>query len=250
MIKEEYLKRLNYNGEINPDLKLFKTLHKSHLLNIPFENLDIHTDKKIILSESHLSDKILKRNRGGYCYELNGMFYLLLKELGFNVKMLSARVNNGNSDWGMEYDHLTLLVELDDLWLADVGFGDNFLEPILINEIKPQQNINGWYLISDYDNYYLKLSKSSVNDVYTDEYIFTLTERKWNEFEGMNLYHQTSADSHFTKNKLCTKATDTGRITLTDKKLTITENGNKTINEIMGVEDFNKKLKRFFNIRL
>ncbi len=91
----KYLERLHYKGNIIPDLTTLKALHQSHLYTIPFENLDIHFSRKIRLESSALQKKIIDSGRGGYCYELNGMFYLLLKKLGFNAKMISARVSNG-----------------------------------------------------------------------------------------------------------------------------------------------------------
>ncbi len=246
----KYLNRINYTGNTDPNPENLLNLHKKHLFNVPFENLDIHGKKKIILNSELIEKKIIDDKRGGYCYELNGLFFLLLKQLGFNVKMISARVSSGNGNWGKEYDHLAILAEFDDLWLADVGFGDSFIEPLVIKPDVSQKNPNGWFIISGYENGYLKLSKSSDNKTFTDEYIFTLKERSWNEFEEMNSYHQTSPDSPFTKKKLCTIANENGRITLTDRKLILTENQSKSTIEVEGEEDFRSKLFEYFGIRV
>jgi N-hydroxyarylamine O-acetyltransferase len=243
-----YLKRINLEEPVGIDLNFLNRLHSSHLYNIPFENLDIHRGKEILLNESSLEEKIISGNRGGYCYELNGMFYLLLKELGFQVKMISARVNNGKGGWGPEFDHLAIIVELEDLWLADVGFGDNFIEPLKFELDKIQKDPNGYYKIEKYDEEYYRLMRSPDGMEFSDEYIFTLKERKWEDFREMNIYHQTSPDSHFTNNKVITIAKPDGRITLTNTKQIITENGNRRETEIRDEKEFGSKLFENFGI--
>ncbi|MEO6695219.1 MAG: arylamine N-acetyltransferase [Ignavibacteria bacterium] len=252
---DKYLERINYKGSTSPNLDNLRSIHKNHLYNIPFENLDIHSNKKIILDTEKLEEKILSSKRGGYCYELNGIFYALLNEMGYKVKMVSARVNNGKGSWGDEFDHMALVIELDDLWLADVGFGDNFIEPITIALIKPQKNLNGWFKISKYEDEsvngdYLLMSRSADNSDYSGEYIFKLDNRDWNEFEGMNEFHQTSPDSHFTRGRVCSIAKEGGRVTLNDNKLTITQGDKKIITEVNSEIEFNRKLYEYFKIEI
>ena len=243
-----YLKRINLEEPVGIDLNYLNRLHSSHLYNIPFENLDIHRRKEILLNESSLEEKIISGNRGGYCYELNGMFYLLLKELGFQVKMISARVNDGKGGWGPEFDHLALIVELEDLRLADVGFGDNFIEPLKFEPDIIQKDLNGFYKIEKFDEEYYKLMRSPDGKEFSDEYIFTLKDRKWEDFREMNIYHQTSPDSHFTKNMVCTIAKPDGRITLTNSKQIVTKNGSRQETEIKDEKEFRSKLFEYFSV--
>lgn len=257
MNTDKYLERINYRGKTSPDIENLKKIHRNHLYSIPFENLDIHNNRKIVLNAESVENKVISESRGGYCYELNGLFYLLLKDLGYNVRMISARVSNGSGGYGAEFDHLAIIVELDELWLADVGFGDSFIEPVCVSTDVARKNLNGWFKITDlkHENIeefagYLKLSKSINNEIYSDEYIFTLIDREWKEFSRMNDYHQTSPESHFTKNPVCTIANENGRITLTDKKLIITEGTEKFISDIKSKEDFYKKLFEYFSIKL
>ena len=243
-----YLNRINAEEPDAPDLNFLNRLHSRHLYSIPFENLDIHRGKEIKLEESSLEKKIISGNRGGYCYELNGMFFLLLKELGFHARMISARGNNGKGGWGPEFDHLAIIVELGDLWLADVGFGENFIEPLKFELNTVQKNLNGSYKIEQYDEEYYKLMRSPDGKEFSDEYIFTLKERKWEDFKDMNLYHQTSPDSHFTKNIVCTIAKPDGRITLTNSKQIVTKNGKRQEIEIKDEKTFMVKLSEYFGI--
>src|SRR5260370_8617397 len=92
MDPEAYLERIGYRGPTLPSLNVLRRLHRRHLLSIPFENLDIHLHRPIILSEAAFYDKIIKHHRGGFCYELNGLFANLLQERGFKVSIISARL--------------------------------------------------------------------------------------------------------------------------------------------------------------
>jgi N-hydroxyarylamine O-acetyltransferase len=105
-----YLQRLNYTGPLTSSAETLRALHQAHLLAVPFENLDIPLGRPIIPEEAALFRKIVEEGRGGFCYELNGLFAALLRELGFKVTLLSARVARAEGGFGPEFDHLTLLV--------------------------------------------------------------------------------------------------------------------------------------------
>src|SRR5687767_8714694 len=115
MNQEKYLDRIGTGkNEIQPTLEDLKFLQRQHLLNVPFENLDIHWKRPIVLDAKKFYKKIIEEKRGGFCYELNGLFYELLSEIGFQSKIISARVSNGNGGFGEEFDHLAILTEIDD----------------------------------------------------------------------------------------------------------------------------------------
>src|SRR5581483_1774514 len=141
----DYLKRINYHGSLEPTLQTLQALHEAHLLAVPFENLDIHLGRKILLDEASLWTKIVEQRRGGFCYELNGMFAWLLRALGFRVSMLSADVARDTGEFGPEFDHLTLLVHLEEDWLADVGFGNSFRQPLQMQDLLMQAQSRGIY---------------------------------------------------------------------------------------------------------
>ena len=125
-----------------------KFLQQQHLLNVPFENLDIHWKRPILLDTAKFYKKIVNEKRGGFCYELNGLFCELLNELGFSSKMVSARVATSNGEFSAEYDHLAILTKIDgEDFLVDVGFGDFTAEPLrLVLDIE-QTDENGIFLI-------------------------------------------------------------------------------------------------------
>src|SRR5829696_2117836 len=119
---EAYLKRINYNGPLEPTAETLRALQVAHLLSVPFENLSIHAGEPIVLDEETLFTKIVGTRRGGFCYECNGLFAGLLRALGFEVAMLAAGVARPDGTFGPEFDHMTLIVTLEDRWLVDVGF--------------------------------------------------------------------------------------------------------------------------------
>jgi len=125
-----YLGRIGYKGKVSTTIETLRGLHRAHLLSVPFENLDISLGRQILCNEDAFLRKIVERHRGGFCYEMNGAFAALLRTIGFEVTLLSARVPNKDGSYGPEFDHLALRVDLDTPWLADVGFGDSFLDPL------------------------------------------------------------------------------------------------------------------------
>src|SRR5271169_327828 len=131
---QAYLQRIEYDGPRRPSAACLRALHRQHLFTVPFENLDIPLGNPIVLDLAHLFDKIVVRRRGGFCYELNGLFGELLTAMGFKVQMLAARVHRDDGPFGPEFDHMLLKVELEEPWLADVGFGESFVNPIVFRE--------------------------------------------------------------------------------------------------------------------
>ena len=87
-----YLARIGYSGPIDPTAGNLRALHCAHLWAVPFENLDISLGRKITINEEAILNKVVALRRGGFCYELNGAFAALLRALGFQVTLLSARV--------------------------------------------------------------------------------------------------------------------------------------------------------------
>src|SRR5438874_7017815 len=129
---EKYLARIGMEGVgVVPDIAGLKLLQRQHLLNVPFENLDIHWKRPITMDTGSFYKKIINGNRGGFCYELNGLFNELLRETGFETRLLSARVADGSGNFSPEFDHLSILVIMGEMqYLADVGFGAFAAEPL------------------------------------------------------------------------------------------------------------------------
>jgi N-hydroxyarylamine O-acetyltransferase len=220
-----YVERINYHGSLAPTADTLRELQLSHLLTVPFENLSIHAKEPIVLEDEALFTKIVENRRGGFCYEANGLFAALLRALGFEVAMLSAEVANTAGEFGPDFDHMTLLVSLDQRWLVDVGFGDSFLEPLLLDERGEQLQGHRAYRIEADGTQFTMLQREAGED-WQAQYRFTLQPHTFADYAEMCRYHQTSPQSHFTKARLCSRATAAGRITLSGMRfITTSKNG-------------------------
>lgn len=246
---DAYLQRIGLTAK-EPSLKYLKAIQKAHLLNIPFENLDIHYGSKIILDYKKIFQKIITRKRGGFCYELNGLLYHLLYHLGFDCHVFSAQVRNEQSgEFGRPFDHMAIVVTLgEDEWLVDVGFGESPTSPLkIIKGVVQMDYTRYWRMDTDPDeNFILKVSGDTSN--FKSKYLFTTDEKQLIQFMEMCEYHQNSVASTFTQKKLITQLTPNGRVTLTDRKLKVLELGEIVETEIMHEDEFLSKLEHHFGI--
>jgi N-hydroxyarylamine O-acetyltransferase len=124
-----YLDRIGFAGAPRADLDTLTRLHRGHLENIPYENLDVLLGRPLDFDAVRIFDKLVARRRGGWCYEMNGLLAWALEEIGFRVTRLAGAVRrNSLGDWVIG-NHLVLLVHLQRDFIADVGFGDGLYEP-------------------------------------------------------------------------------------------------------------------------
>ena len=248
MNKEEYISRIGIRGNLSANLETLKLLQRHHLLNVPFENMDIHWKRPIILNTAMFYEKIVGMRRGGFCYELNGLFNELLREIGFKTRIVSARVANGNGGFGPEYDHAAIIVSIGETeHLADVGFGAFTTEPLQFVLNEEQRDDAGIFIIRQFDDGYYEIAKKNGQD-WKSEYIFRPLSRDLSEFTQMCDFQQYSPESHFTKGKVCSLLTASGRKTLTNKSFIVTSDGEKEETPVLSDEEFDRILMREFNI--
>lgn len=244
-----YLARIGYSGSVEATAETLRAIHRAHMLSVPFENLDISLGRQIVAEEDAVLKKVIAHQRGGFCYELNGAFAALLRGLGFKVTLLSARVARANGGEGPEFDHLTLRVDLQEPWLADVGFGESFLEPLRLEAGREQFDPAGTFrLIEDGSRW--QMQKSEPDAPWKPQYSFSLLPRRLEEFAGMCHYHQTSPASSFTQKRICSRATPDGRITLSEMKLIVTNKGQREEVILASEEEWLRTLEEQFGLRL
>ena len=213
---EEYLRRIGATPPAALDATALRRLHRAHLLSVPFENLSIHLGEPISLAEGDLADKIVRRRRGGFCYELNGAFALLLRALGATVTHLAARVY-GDGELGPPFDHLALAVRLpggSGPWLADVGFGDHSVYPLSLDGRSGQQDPAGEFVLADADDGDVEVRRDG-----QPQYRIEMRERSLADFDPTCWWQQTSPLSHFTQRTICSRLTEDGRISLSGQRL-------------------------------
>jgi N-hydroxyarylamine O-acetyltransferase len=216
-----YLDRIKYRGPLAPTADTLRELQVAHLLSVPFENLSIHRGEPIVLDDEALFEKVVTRRRGGFCYELNGLFASLLRSLGFPVTMLAAEVMNARGEWGLPFDHMALLVTLQERWLSDVGFGDSFLEPL---QLEPQiEQVQGRHAFRlDLEGGRFIVMRRDADAPWKTQYRFDLAAYEYADYAGMCRYHQTSPESHFTQRRVCSLAMRDGRVTISGTRLIVT----------------------------
>lgn len=270
---KKYIERINYHGTRHPSIETLRQLQLAHLLTVPFENLSVYYKEAIVLQDEALFNKIVTRRRGGFCYELNGLFAALLRALGFQVEMLAAGVVRPNGGFGPAFDHLMLMVSLDERWLVDVGFGDSFREPLRLDDrgVQPQ-NERAYQLVADGESLILMEQKKNedastlrhassqattgghracrdAERLWKAQYRFDLQTYQLLNYENMCHYHQTSPESSFTKGRVCTRATADGRVTLRKMRLiTTTLKGERQEREVADEEEYAFLLAKHFGI--
>jgi N-hydroxyarylamine O-acetyltransferase len=219
----QYLSRIDVTRPVACDAEALRNLHAAHLYAVPFENLSIHLGEPIGLDERQLFRKVVERHRGGFCYELNGAFSALLRSLGFEVVLLAARVFTGAGGVGPPFDHLVLRVNTPEPWFVDVGFGEHSLEPLRLEPGVKQTDPRGVFEIVETSASDLDVLKDG-----TAQYRVEVHPRELSDFNAMCWYQQHSPESHFTQSLVCSIATPSGRVTLTDRTLITTIGGNRT----------------------
>jgi N-hydroxyarylamine O-acetyltransferase len=238
---------MDYRGPLDCTAETLRQLQIAHLLSVPFENLSIHWGQPVILEDQALFEKVVMRRRGGFCYELNGLFAALLRALGFEVVMLSAGVVRSSGELGPEFDHMTLMVTLDERWLVDVGFGDAFREPLLLDERAAQTQGERAYRIDTSEDRLILMQRDRGSD-WRARYQFRLSPRAYPDYAEMCRYHQTSPDSIFTQGRICVRATPEGCVWLSKMQLVSIRSGERNERELANEEEYAEALREHFGI--
>ncbi len=231
--RSAYLRRLGFDRPPPVDTDGLRALHLAHLRTFPFENLDIHLGRPILLDGEAILAKLLDQGRGGYCYELNSAFGSLLASLGFEVDLLEARVygGEGGDEIGIRFDHACLLVRFGGAvgggHLADVGFGSCFWEPIRFSAGLDQVDPTGIYRLVDRGDDWLDLERDGER-----QYRLSPTARALADFADGNHHQQHSPSSPFTRNTVCSLATERGRVTVRGLQLIETVGDDRTETEL------------------
>lgn len=248
---KKYLFRIGVeNASAQPTEGTLFRLQQQHLLNVPFENLDVHLGNSISLNIPSLYHKIVEKGRGGFCYELNGLFHQLLKSLGYEAKLISCRVHIDDNKYSPEFDHMAIIVELGDRqYLVDVGFGSFSFSPLPIQFNVKISDAFGTFAFNNHPSKkFIKVSQLKHGKM-IPAYIFKTESRTLSQFFDMCDFHQNSPNSHVRKKKMISKALRNGRITLTESHLIISKEGNKSKREI-NPKHFDSYLKEHFQINL
>jgi N-hydroxyarylamine O-acetyltransferase len=248
-----YLKRIRYAQPVKPDHETLRGLQLAHMQTVPFENLDIRLKRPIKIDEESLWEKLILQKRGGFCYELNGLFAWLLQQIGFQVTYLNARVFDREGNMGIDFDHLALLVQIPgqpERWLVDVGFGDSYMEPLNFDDRGEQAQGLRAYRIEQITDGFVVWQRN-YDGSWERHYFFDLQPHIFpEEYKPACLFHQTSPESPFTRGSIISRATPTGRVSLEDGRLILTENGQRTERLLETEDEYRTLLNKHFAITL
>jgi N-hydroxyarylamine O-acetyltransferase len=252
---QTYLDRIGYGGSLGATLETLVGLHRAHLQTIPYENLEIHFGRILGLNLERIFERLVLERRGGWCYEMNGLFAWALRELGFDVRLVSTRVTRDDGSSMAPGDHVALVVNLEiassqTTWLADVGWGNGFLEPLPLEVGTHTQGFLEYRLESHGDAWRF------FNQHYSpDGFTFTLEpqgseHRRLEEFGDRCTWLQTSPESGFVRVAVCQRFTPEGINTLRGAVLTKIRSSGKFERTIASLEEYELVLRENFGLEI
>jgi N-hydroxyarylamine O-acetyltransferase len=255
---QPYLDRIGYTGNLESNLETLIGLHRAHLQTIPYENLEIHFGRKLELNIERIFERLVLERRGGWCYEMNGLFAWVLREIGFDVRLVSTHVTRADGSLMAPGDHVALIVKLktgletasQKLWLVDVGWGNGFLDPLPLEVGTYMQGFLEYRLESH--------GLESQADVWTffnqqygaDGFSFTLEPRNLEEFQERCTWQQSSPESGFVRVTVCQRFTPEGINTLRDATLIKIRSTGKLEHTISSFEEYEQVLREDFKLEV
>jgi len=244
---QAHLDRIQYPGDLSPSLSVLTDLHRHSCFHIPFENFDVHLKGQINLDKKAIFNKIITNRRGGYCYELNGLFYDLLNHIGFQTTYLVARPMLGYTQRRPK-THMLLLVELDnEHYLCDLGFtGMSVLEPLKLQLETPVSQYHQQFKLiqDDHQDYQLQ---TLCHGNWVSLFSFDLQAQQYEDFELANFFNSRSENSICVKSPIASIYTENGRIRLIDDSIKIRTEVNDII-DIQTPQQTTDVLQQYFNL--
>ena len=246
---QQYLRRINFEGEIELSLEGIKKLMQSQIFSVPFEDIDVQAGKAISLVGDDIVNQIVDKNRGGYCYQINGIFSLALQEIGLPHYYIAVRplVNPGQN----AKTHLAIIALIEnEEYLIDLGFGGNSIrEPLKLSETgtEIQQGFDTFTLVkTEEDDYLLQIK---MGKEWSNLYSFDLTPQRWIDFKPANHYNYSHPDSFFVNNLIVVLQNPSGKKILLKNSIKTVHNGKS---EVVSFEEnqLNTILEKEFNLKL
>jgi len=211
---KEYLSHIGYSGDQEVTLENLNKLHSCHLLAVVFENMSGIIGEKVELDPDWILDKIMKRGRGGFCFELNYIFNWLLNSLGYTVRMVSAAVAAPTpTGFSFPTDHLINLVTLNgEEYLCDVGFGKHTFTTPLPLKVGVHHNDHGLHRVVGEKGGAVEIQKLSDGQWGSKCRIDLDSERTIEDFEDQCRYHQEDSHAYMAGNSIAVRYLPNGEM--------------------------------------
>lgn len=247
---DSYFARIGYAGTREPTLQTLQALHLLHPAAIPFEAIDVLLGRGVDLSPDAVDDKLIRRRRGGYCFEHNSLFKRVLTSLGFQVEGLAARVAwmAQPHEPPQHRAHMALRVTVDGKpWLADVGFGAAVLTgPIRMDTEEPQATPHEKYRLIRSGRELLL--ETELEAAWTPVYRFSLEPQLDSDYELPNWYTSTHPSSRFRNILIVARSTSQARAALLDNRLTIRPRQGEVSREFLDADRLEQALADVFGL--
>ena len=246
-----YLKKMNYKDEVKIDYNTLSKLQLAHLTNIPYENIDVLNKKPLSLDAQDLFNKMILNKRGGYCFELNGLYSNLLKSLGFKVTNLAGRFIYQDGKTRMRL-HRILKVDIDNKsYISDVGVLSELPRKSLELEIGKIQNDGKCdYKFELDENKEYILYQRKPNKDWKQIYSFSLEPQLDIDYVLPCFYCETHSNSPFINSMKVAIYTEDEHIRLFDGELIFYKDGKVRKLEKINDEKIESVLKEYFGIVL
>lgn len=241
---DAYLRRIRLSRGEAPDLKYLRRMHRAHLKAIPYENLDVLLGRPLGIDSHHAFEKLVRRRRGGWCFEMNALFASALTETGFQVTTLASVIKRDGSR-GEDGVHSLLKVDLDQPYLADVGFGDGLREPIPLRPGLHRQGQLSFRLERLGAEWWRLHNHECASIPYYD---FTLEPARPDRLLAASEWLRTSSTSPHIRNAVCQRHVRGGVVVLLGRSLCRLQYGRSTVRLLSSPEAYVGVLRRVFGI--
>ncbi|MGN6528207.1 MAG: arylamine N-acetyltransferase family protein [Burkholderiaceae bacterium] len=250
---DAYFRRIDYTGPTAPTLETLARLVDRHAHSIPFENVDVLARRVPELATAALEDKLVRRRRGGYCFEQNHLMLAVLRRLGFDARGQEARVRVGvPAERESARTHMTLRVTLaGEDWHVDVGFGSTApAAPLRLGDRGEQAAGTGRFRFVDVETGLMMQSLS--HEGWGDACLILPSRPAAIDYKAANWFVATHPESFLGANLLVGRAVDGGRWTLFNRELSLRQpmTAAPQLRTLATRAEFEDALARHFDLRL
>ncbi|MDO4262404.1 MAG: arylamine N-acetyltransferase [Eubacteriales bacterium] len=245
---ERYLERIGCGERRERGAEELERLVRAHLEHVPFENLDVCEDGRIPeLTESAVYEKVVERERGGWCFELNTLFWGLLEELGYRVYPVAVRVI-----WGRDrlpaVSHMGLVAVVQDRkYYCDVGYGGPGPKGCMALETGEQTIGGERFLVENPADGEYRISRLHEGEwrgtlYFADRPVYR------EDFQLMNFYCARNPEVVFTRERVVYLCTPDGNKSLRGMELTVKTRGQENRTIYQNEEELRKGLFSEFRL--
>ncbi|MFJ2867014.1 arylamine N-acetyltransferase [Kitasatospora sp. NPDC087314] len=250
---DAYLARIGHPGPVGADLETLCSVHRAHVMSIPFENLDPVRGIVPSLALDDLQKKLVEDRRGGYCYEQNLLLAAALRATGLTLRYLTGRVVLGTGDPATRpRTHMALLVDVPGRpapYLADVGFGaiGALTRPIpLTPDAEHWADNRGHRLLRTGDDRAGRLETWTLQahgpDGWASQYAFTTEPAEHSDITVANWYIATSPNSPFRSRIQVQRTSPDAHRSLSGEELTVTRADGTTVTRTLADDEIQQIL--------